>query len=164
MDVRVGPQRRLSNKELMLLNCGFGKTLESPLDSKEIKPINPKVNLPWIFIRNTVTKTEAPIFGHMVWKANSLEKTLMMGKTEGKRRRRRQRMRWLDSITDSMDMNLSKIREIVKDRGAWCAAVHAVSKSWTWLSKWKITTKWMLIAWANYISFLWFHFYFYTLK
>ena len=78
---------------------------------------------------------------HLMGRVNSLEKTLMLGKTEGKRRRGWQRMRWLDSITDSMDMNLSKLREIVKDRGAWRGAIHGFSKGWTQLSNWTTTTE-----------------------
>ena len=83
--------------------------LESSLDNKEIKPVNLKWNQPWIFIERTDGKAEAPIFGHLMRRANSLEKTLMLGKIEIKRRRGQQRMRWLDSITDSVDMNLSKL-------------------------------------------------------
>ena len=79
-------------------------------------------------------KLKLQYFGHMIQRANSLEKTLMLGKIEGKRKREQQRMRWLNSIIDSMDMNLSKLWEMVKTRGAWCAAVHGVSKSWTQLS------------------------------
>ena len=95
------------------------KTLESPLESKEIQPVNPKGNQSWIFIEGLMLKLKLQYFGHLMRRADSLEKTLMLGKIEGKRRRRQQRMRWLGSITDSLDMNLSKLREIVKDRRAW---------------------------------------------
>ena len=91
------------------------KTLESPLDSKEIKPVDPKGNQPWISIGRTVAEVEAPILCHLMWRADSLEKTLMMVKIEGKRRRGWQRIRWLDSTIDSMDMNLSKLQVIVED-------------------------------------------------
>ena len=109
------------------------KTLESPLDSKEIKPVNPKGNQPWIFIGRT--DAEAPM-----GTADSLEKTLMLGKTEGKRRRGWQRMRWLDSITDAMDMSLSKLRETVKYREAWHAVVHGIANSRTQFRDWTTTT------------------------
>ena len=95
-------------------NVVLGKTLESPLDCKEIKPANSKGNQPRIFIG----RTDAEV-GHLMWRADSLEKIQMLGRIEGKRRRGWQRMRWLDSITDSVDMNLSKLQETVEDRGAW---------------------------------------------
>ena len=117
------------------------KTLESPLDCKEIKSVNPKGNQPWIFIEGLMLKLKLQYFGQLMQKADSLEKIMRLGKIEGRWRRRQQRMRRLDSITDSMDMNLRKLREIVKDREDWHAAVHEVTKSWTQLSDWTTTTK-----------------------
>ena len=125
----------------MLLNYGAREDSWEPLGQQGDKASQflkkSTLNIDWIFIERTDAK--APIFGHRMWRANWLEKTMMLGKIKGRRRTGRQRMRWLDGITNLKNMTLSKLQEVVKHRKVWHAAVHGVANIWTWLCYWTTT-------------------------
>jgi len=127
----------------MLLNCGVGETLESPLNCKEIQPVNPKGNQTWIFIGRTDAEAETPILWRPDAKNWLTGKTLMLGKIEGRRRRGGQRTRQLGDTTNLIDISLRRLWKLAVDREAWCAAVHVVTNSQTWLHDWMdLKQKW----------------------
>ena len=140
----LGHKEGWALKDLCFWSMVLETTLKMPLDCKELKPVNSKGNQPWIFIEGLTLKVKLQYFGHVMGRADSLEKTLMLGKIEDGRERGQQRMRWLGGITRLINMSLSKFQKMVQDKEAWHAAAHGVTKSRTQLSGWTTTTNFIL--------------------